>query len=170
MNVRFIRPLVVSPGMGKSETRLGGMKAPEALSTVCPKPLMPWTRRNPPGQKPSFCVSTLRVYSARPKYRATSSFPPLATTWGSCNRSMSRTTPLLPSASRSPPATGEARPEPEVATPRSGDVYGLRARGACHEQHDQAKDHRPRAGGAMHGDVQTHMVLLQLRNRHFGGV
>jgi hypothetical protein len=49
MNVRFIRPLVVSPGIDKSEARLGGMNAPEALSTVCPKPLIPWDAQEPAG-------------------------------------------------------------------------------------------------------------------------
>jgi hypothetical protein len=47
------------------------------------------------------------------------------------------------------PVAGKPGSGPEVAPPGGGDVDGLRARGACHDQHDQTKDDRPRAGGAM---------------------
>ena len=58
------------------------------------------------------------------------------------------------------PAAGEPGSGPEVAPPGGGDVHGLRVRGARHDQQDQTKDDRPGAGGAMHADVQTHVVLL----------
>jgi hypothetical protein len=120
MNVRFMRPLVGSPGWGKSEIMLGEMIAPEALFTFCPKLLMPWTRRNPPGHRPSFCVYTLRVYSASPQYRKTSSRPPLATPWGVCRRSRSSTTPFFPSSSRSPPQLPVSRGRDQKSPPHVG--------------------------------------------------
>src|SRR5262245_45917441 len=59
-----------------------------------------------------------------------------------------------------PPAAGEPGAGPEVAPPGGGDVDGLRAGGARHDQQDQTKDGRPDARSAMDIDVQTHMVLL----------
>ena len=127
----------------------------------CPKLLMPWTRRNPPGQRPSFCVSTLRVYSASPQYVATSFRPPLATPWSVCSRSTSSTTPFFPSSSRSPPQLPVSRGRDQKSPPQvGGDVHGLRARGARHDQQDQTKDDCPGVSDAMYADVQTHVVLL----------
>src|SRR5262245_37300111 len=129
MKVRSIRPVVLLSGSGKSEEKLGERSAPEALLMFWPKLLRPWTLRKPPGQRPSFCVSTLRVYSAVPQRVATSFRPPLATPWSVDSRSTSTTTPFFPSSSRSPPpAAGESGAGPEVAPPGGGDVDGLGVR------------------------------------------
>src|SRR5215813_844210 len=117
MNVRFMRPVEGPPGSGKSPTTLGGSIAPEALLTFCPKLLMTWTRRNPPGHRPSFCVSTLRVYSASPQYLPSSSLPPLTTPWCVCRRSISTTTPFFPSSSRSPPHLPVSRGRDQKSPP-----------------------------------------------------
>src|SRR5215510_4033451 len=73
---RFISPVVSLPGSGTSAVMLRGTSAPAAAVTFWPKLVMPWILKNPPGQRPSFCVSTFNVYSARPPYFATSSTPP----------------------------------------------------------------------------------------------
>src|SRR5215470_2905718 len=99
---RSISPVDSLAGSGRSAVMLTGTRAPDAELTFWPKLVMPWILKNPPGQRPSFCVSTFSVYSARPPYFATSSVPPVMTPWGICVRSTSSSTPLLPSSSRSP--------------------------------------------------------------------
>src|SRR5262245_41375322 len=83
---------------------------------------MPLMLKKPPGQSPSFCVSTLRPYSARPPYSATSSRPPVMTPWGSCRRSRSTTTPFFPNSSRSPNQSPVSRGRSRKLPPHVGGI------------------------------------------------
>src|SRR5262245_34906844 len=83
---------------------------------------MPMMLKNPPGQSPSFCVSTFSVYAARPPYFATSSVPPVITPWGICVTSTSRTTPLFPSSSRRPNQLPVSRGRSQKLPPHVGGI------------------------------------------------
>src|SRR5882762_7436476 len=83
---------------------------------------MPMTLRKPPGHRPSFCVSTLRVYSARPLYSASVSRPPLPTPWGIWRRSTSTTTPFFPISSRSPNQSPVRRGRSQKLPPQVGGI------------------------------------------------
>src|SRR5262249_1496647 len=128
MNVRFMSTVASLSRSGTSAAKFTGTVAPACLLTVSPNPLIAYTRRKPPGQRPAFPVSRLNVYSALPQKSPTLSLPQLMTPCGIVSRSASKTMPFLSNSSRSPPsyqsAVGVTRNhrrrwvEPRPAAPR----------------------------------------------------
>jgi len=61
VNVAFTSAVLRSSGAGSRACVLTGTIPPTSLKMLFPKPVSAQTLKKPPGQRPSFCVSTLSV-------------------------------------------------------------------------------------------------------------